>query len=125
MVIGAPEDIWVERHIRHRYGCPTCRRGEAIKIAPVPAQLLPKTNAGSSLLAPFGGQQIRRWDSDLPHVRGQLERLGLDLSPSAAGTWVNAAGDKMTRPGPAHARGVVERVVHSHGRVVPAGPQKR
>jgi transposase len=27
---------------------------------------------------------------------GQLERLGLGLSPSTAGTWVNAAGDKMT-----------------------------
>lgn len=87
--------IWVERHIRHRYGCPTCRSGEAIKIAPVPAQLLPKTNAGSSLLAHL---VANKFVDGIPIYRtcGQLERLGLDLSPSTAGTWVNAAGDKMT-----------------------------
>jgi transposase len=87
--------IWVERHIRHRYGCPTCRRGEAIKIAPVPAQLLPKTNAGASLLAHL---VANKFVDGIPIYRtcGQLERVGLDLSPSTAGTWVNAAGDKMT-----------------------------
>jgi len=87
--------IWVERHIRHRYGCPTCRSGEAIKIAPVPAQLLPKTNAGASLLAHL---VANKFVDGIPIYRtcGQLERLGLDLSPSTAGTWVNAAGDKMT-----------------------------
>ena len=87
--------IWVERHIRHRYGCPTCRRGEAIKIAPVPAQLLPKTNAGASLLAHL---VANKFVDGIPVYRtcGQLERLGLDLSPSTAGTWVNSTGDKMT-----------------------------
>jgi transposase len=87
--------IWVERHIRHRYGCPTCRSGEAIKIAPVPAQLLPKTNAGASLLAHL---IANKFVDGIPIYRtcGQLERLGMDLSPGTAGTWINAAGDKMT-----------------------------
>jgi transposase len=87
--------IWVERHIRHRYGCPTCRSGEAIKIAPVPAQLLPKTNAGSSLLAHL---IANKFVDGIPIYRtcGQLERLGLDLSPGTAGTWINTTGDKMT-----------------------------
>ena len=87
--------IWVERHIRHRYGCPTCRSGEAIKIAPVPAQLLPKTNAGSSLLAHL---VANKFVDGIPIYRtcGQLERLGMDLQPGTAGTWINAAGDKMT-----------------------------
>ena len=69
--------IWIERHIRHRYGCPTCRRGEAIKIAPVPAQLLPKTNAGASLLAHL---VANKFVDGIPIYRtcGQLERLGLD-----------------------------------------------
>jgi transposase len=82
--------IWVERHIRHRYGCPTCRSGEAIKIAPVPAQLLPKTNAGASLLAHL---IANKFVDGIPIYRtcGQLQRLGMDLSPGTAGTWINAA----------------------------------
>lgn len=41
--------IWVERHIRPKYACPCCREG--VRIAPVPASLLPKANVGASLLA--------------------------------------------------------------------------
>lgn len=85
--------IWVERHVRYTYGCPSCRG--AVKTAPVPAQLLPKTNAGASLLAHL---VANKFVDGIPIYRtcGQLERLGLDLSPGTAGTWINAAAHKIT-----------------------------
>lgn len=85
--------IWVEHHIRYTYGCPTCRG--AVKTAPVPPQMLPKTNAGASLLAHL---IANKFVDGIPIYRtcAQLERLRLDLSPGTAGTWINAAGDKIT-----------------------------
>lgn len=81
--------IWVERHVRPKYGCPCCQDG--VRIAPVPAQLLPKANVGSSLLAHL---VANKFVDGIPIYRtcGQLERLGLTLSPGTAGTWINAAG---------------------------------
>jgi transposase len=81
--------IWVERHVRPKYSCPCCREG--VRIAPVPASLLPKANVGASLLAHLAAN---KFVDGIPIYRtcGQLERLDLDLSPSTAGTWVNAAG---------------------------------
>jgi transposase len=81
--------IWVERHVRPKYGCPCCREG--VRIAPVPPSLLPKANVGASLLAHL---VANKFVDGIPIYRtcGQLERLDLDLSPSTAGTWVNAAG---------------------------------
>ena len=85
--------IWVERHVRYTYGCPSCRG--AVKTAPVPPQLLPKTNAGASLLAHL---IANKFVDGIPIYRtcGQLERLGLELSPGTAGTWINTAADKIT-----------------------------
>jgi transposase len=81
--------IWVERHIRPKYACPCCREG--VRIAPVPASLLPKANVGASLLAHL---VANKFVDGMPIYRTcrQLERLDLDLSPSTAGTWINAAG---------------------------------
>lgn len=81
--------IWVERHVRPKYSCPCCREG--VRIAPVPVSLLPKANVGASLLAHL---VANKFVDGIPIYRtcGQLERLNLDLSPSTAGTWVNAAG---------------------------------
>jgi transposase len=81
--------IWVERHVRPKYSCPCCREG--VRIAPVPASLLPKANVGASLLAHL---VANKFVDGIPIYRtcGQLERLELTLSPSTAGTWVNAAG---------------------------------
>jgi transposase len=85
--------IWVEHHVRPTYGCPSCRG--AVKTASVPPQLLPKTNAGASLLAHL---VANKFVDGIPIYRtcGQLERLGLDLSPGTAGTWVNSAADKAS-----------------------------
>lgn len=81
--------IWVERHVRPKYSCPCCREG--VRIAPVPPSLLPKANVGASLLAHL---VANKFVDGIPIYRtcGQLERLELTLSPSTAGTWVNAAG---------------------------------
>jgi transposase len=81
--------IWVEQHVRPKYSCPCCREG--VRIAPVPASLLPKANVGASLLAHL---VANKFVDGIPIYRtcGQLERLELTLSPSTAGTWVNAAG---------------------------------
>ena len=50
-----PARIQVERHIRYKYACPACEgvdsEGPTVKIAPVPAQLLPKSIATSGLVA--------------------------------------------------------------------------
>lgn len=81
--------IWVERHVRPKYGCPCCREG--VRIAPVPSSLLPKANVGASLLAHL---VANKFVDGIPVYRTcrQLGRLDLELSPSTAGTWVNAAG---------------------------------
>ncbi len=81
--------IWVERHIRPKYACPCCREG--VRIAPVPPSLLPKANVGASLLAHL---VTNKFVDGIPIYRTcrQLQRLELDLSPSTAGTWINAAG---------------------------------
>jgi transposase len=41
--------VWVERHVRPKWGCARCHQG--VHIAPCPAQILPKSNASASLLA--------------------------------------------------------------------------
>lgn len=81
--------IWVERHVRPKYGCPCCREG--VRIAPLPPSLLPKANVGASLLAHL---VANKFVDGIPIYRTcrQLARLDLELSPSTAGTWINAAG---------------------------------
>ena len=81
--------IWVERHVRPKYSCPCCREG--VRIAPVPLSLLPKANVGGSLLAHL---VTNKFVDGIPIYRTcrQLGRLELDLSPSTAGSWINAAG---------------------------------
>lgn len=44
-----PAKIQVIRHVRPKYACSHCRTG--VKIAPVPAQLLPRSNASPRLMA--------------------------------------------------------------------------
>lgn len=85
--------IWVERHVRGQYGCPSCREG--VKIAPLPPHILPKSMASPSLLAHL---IANKFVDGIPLYRtcGQLERLGLELSPGTVGSWVNTVGDKMT-----------------------------
>ena len=85
--------IWVERHVRGQYSCPSCREG--VKIAPLPPHILPKSMASPSLLAHL---IANKFVDGIPLYRtcGQLERLGLELSPGTVGTWINTVGDQVT-----------------------------
>jgi transposase len=69
----------VLKHIRHKYACACCRQG--VKIAPVPAHILPKSKAPPGLLAhvvtakyvdalPLRPQEVQfaRLRVDLPHA---------------------------------------------------------
>jgi len=44
-----PPKIQVLQHVRKKYACPGCE--QCVKTAPLPAQILPKTNAAPGLLA--------------------------------------------------------------------------
>jgi transposase len=88
-----PPKITVERHVRPKYGCPTCREG--VKIAPAPATLLPKSLASPSLLAHVIAS---KFVDGLPihRIHRQLKRQRLELGTGTLGGWVNTVGaDKV------------------------------
>ena len=82
--------VWVERHVRPKWGCPRCHQG--VHIAPCPPQVLPKSNASASLLAYLIAS---KFIDGMPIYRTcqQLQRQEVRLSPGTAGTWVNAVGE--------------------------------
>ena len=85
-----PAKVQVERHIRYKYACKHCEGvesdGPTIKIAPLPAQLLPKSNATAGLLAHIF---TSKFTDALPLYRQQkiFARIGLDLSRSTMANW--------------------------------------
>ena len=82
--------VWVERHVRPKWGCPHCHQG--VHIAPCPAQILPKSNASASLLAYLIASKFVD-GMPIDRICQQLQRQNVRLSPGTAGTWVNAVGD--------------------------------
>jgi transposase len=84
--------VWVERHVRPKWGCPHCHQG--VHIAPCPPQILPKSNASASLLAYLIAS---KFIDGMPIYRvcQQLQRQDVRLSPGTAGTWVNAVGGEV------------------------------
>jgi len=87
-----PPKVWVERHVRPKWGCPHCHQG--VQIAPCPMTILPKSNASASLLAAL---ITSKFVDGMPIYRvcQQLKRQDVDLSPGTAGTWVNAVGEAV------------------------------
>lgn len=90
-----PPKIFVERHVRPTYVCEA--RNEAPVTAPAPPVILPKSMASASLLAHL---ICSKFVDGLPlyRVSRQLERLGMELSPGTAGTWVNTIGGEKIIP---------------------------
>lgn len=86
-----PAKIQVERHIRYKYACKNCEGvesdGPTIKIAPLPAQLIPKSNTTPGLLAHV---ITSKFVDALPLYRQQkiFARLGIELSRSTMSNWV-------------------------------------
>lgn len=89
-----PAKVQVERHIRYKYACKHCEGvdsdGPTVKIAPPPAQLIPKSNATAGLLAHI---ITSKFADALPLYRQQkiFARLELDLPRTTMSNWVIAA----------------------------------
>jgi transposase len=90
-----PPKVSVERHVRPTYVCE--HRHEAPITAPAPPVILPKSMASPSLLAYL---VTAKFVDGLPlyRVARQLERLGMELSPGTAGSWVNTVGGEKLVP---------------------------
>lgn len=86
-----PAKLQVERHIRYKYACPDCEgaddEGPAVKIAPVPVQLLPKSMATSGLVAQI---VTAKFEDALPLYRQEkiFARLGIDLPRATMAGWM-------------------------------------
>ncbi len=83
-----PARIQVIRHIRKQYAC---RCGQCIKLAPLPAQPIPKSLASPGLLAHV---TVSKYQDALPLYRQEqiLQRIGVDLPRATLANWMIQAG---------------------------------
>jgi transposase len=90
-----PAQIRVLRHIRPQYACPCCKQG--VHIAPVHAQLLPKSMASPAFLAHIA---TAKFVDGIPLYRqeSQFHRLGIDLGRATMGGWMNLLGGTHVVP---------------------------
>jgi transposase len=82
------------RHIRPKYGCPTCKEG--VKVAPVPLQPIPKSIASPALLAHVATQ---KFVDGMPLYRQEvaLKRIGVELPRSTLASWMVKVG-RLAQP---------------------------
>lgn len=88
-----PPSFWVERHIRPKYACKKedCQgvenEGGAVKIAPLPAQLIAKSFCTPSLLSHI---VTSKFADSLPLYRQekQFRRYGIDLPRATMSNWL-------------------------------------
>ena len=91
-----PAIIRVIRHIRPKYGCRSCEGveddGPTIKIAPVPAQIIPKGIASAGLLAHI---LTGKFADALPFYRQekQFARLGVEIGRATMCNWSMKAAE--------------------------------
>lgn len=78
------EQIWVEKHVRPKYACPSCEGtadedSPAVKIAPVGPSILLKSIATSGLLSFI---LVNKFVDHLPYYRQEqrFERIGVHIS---------------------------------------------
>ena len=92
-----PAKIQVIRNIRYKYACKNCEGVEAnepaVSIAPLPAQIIPKSIATPGLLAHI---LTSKFVDALPFYRQerQFERLGIDISRSNMCGWAIKVADQ-------------------------------
>lgn len=85
-----PAQVRVIRHIRHKYACPECEGveddGPTVRLAPVPAQIIPKSIVSPGLLAHI---LTGKFIDHAPFYRQekQLIRLGVDVSITSMCRW--------------------------------------
>lgn len=93
-----PVQMKVIRHIRPKYVCKTCEgietedEGGAVKIAPVPIKLIPKSISTPGLLAYIF---VSKFEDALPFYRQEkmFNRIGIDLSRQTMSFWAIRVGD--------------------------------
>lgn len=90
-----PAQLRVLRHIRPQYACPCCKQG--VHIAPVHAQLLPKSMASPALLAQITTAKFVD-GTPLYRQESQFHRLGIDLGRATMGGWMNLLGGTHVVP---------------------------
>jgi transposase len=90
-----PAKIQVIRTIRPKYACKSCEgvesEGPTVKIAPPPAQIIPKGIATPGLLAYVA---VSKYADGLPLYRQEkiFERIGVDISRSTMAGWMVMVG---------------------------------
>jgi len=94
-----PARLRVECHIRYKYACKNCEGveddGPTVRIAPVPVQLIPKSNASAGLLAHIA---VSKFADGLPLYRQQkiFDRLGIEMSRAVMAKWMACAARSCT-----------------------------
>jgi transposase len=93
-----PPQLLIVRNIRPKYVCKNCEGIEspdgAVKLAPPPAQILPKSIATPSLLAHLF---VSKFSDALPFYRqsNQLQRYGIELSRATMCNWTFRIWEKL------------------------------
>lgn len=82
-----PAKVQVLRHVRVKYACPGCNK--CVKSAPLPAHILPKTNASPGLLAHL---VTAKYVDSLPLYRQEamFARYGVRLARATQAAWMIA-----------------------------------
>jgi transposase len=87
-----PAKVQVLQHVRKKYACPGC--DQCLKTAPLPAQILPKTNAAPGLLAHI---VTSKYVDALPLYRQEaiFERHGVQLPRATQAAWMMALAERV------------------------------
>jgi transposase len=87
-----PARVEVIRHVRRKYACPACEEG--VQIAPLPAKLLPKSNASATLLAYVA---TAKYQDALPLYRQSqiFARHGAEIPRNTLARWMVQAGERV------------------------------
>jgi len=95
-----PQQLRVIRHIRLKYGCPACEGSKdnehpAIRIAPVPPQIIPKGIASAGLLSYI---ITGKYCDGLPLYRQekQFDRIGIPVPRPSMCEWVMKGASQCT-----------------------------
>ena len=92
-----PAKLTVLRHVRPKYACKACEgvesTGPAIRIAPPPAQVIPKSIASAGLLATV---LTAKFADALPFYRQEKQflRLGIELKRATFCRWTKAVAQR-------------------------------
>ena len=94
-----PQSLFVKKTIRPKYACRCCEGTSdedkpAVKIAPVPPAIIPRSIASASLLSYI---MIQKYQDHLPYFRQELQfkRIGIELSRQDMSNWQQQAYEKL------------------------------